>query len=211
MSLVPVFMPLPSLFWRFISTVQPPLYFIIRAFLWRYHSKWFKSIIGSREIVLIWRRTMSNVRYFAHRFATKLFCAPCCNEVLVSTLGLDQTWLGHVHWCYVELRILSDLSSRITYHTYGYVELRILRWCKHKTAKHFGAAWLVRTGLYEVRFIVTYHTDGYVELRILRWCNTKQLNISELCMTWTDGPVRGRMYCHVLYVHTYHTYIRTGF
>ena len=34
---------------------------------------------------------MSNVRYFAHRFATKLFCAPFCNEVLVSTLGLDQT------------------------------------------------------------------------------------------------------------------------
>ena len=30
---------------------------------------------------------------------------------------------------------------------------RILRWCKDKTAKHIGAAWLVRTGLYEVGFI----------------------------------------------------------
>ena len=36
------------------------------------------------------------------------------------------------------------------------LELRIMQWCKHKPAKHFAAAWLLRTVLYEVGFIVTY-------------------------------------------------------
>ena len=83
----------------------------------------------------------------------------CCKDMIWEFFRRRQDMICRVLW---------DLSS-----SQG-LELRIMRWCKHKTAKHFAAAWLVRTGLYEVRLIMTYNKSSQdLELHIMQWWKHK--------------------------------------